>query len=119
MYRDVVVAILFAAFLTFMGFDVVRASSQAEAAITPHAVALACDTSQHHQFDFWLGDWQVLDSSTGKLIGFDRVEKQLKGCAVVENLVFLSDDQWRRPEMGYRVSGISVSVFQEDHWLML
>ena len=50
----------------------------------------ACSTPEHRQFDFWVGDWQVFDYSSGskgKLAGTNRVEKILKGCVVQENWV--------------------------------
>jgi len=77
-----------------------------------------CENPQHHQFDFWIGEWQVFDTATGKLVGFSRIEKQLKGCALVQNIVWLADDEWRRSDLDYRLSGIGVSVVQGDRWSM-
>jgi hypothetical protein len=84
---------------------------------SPKAV-LPCDTPQHHQFDFWLGDWLVYDMATSKLVAFDHVEKQLNGCAVIQRMTWLSD-QFRRPELGYRLSGMSVNVVRDGHWSTL
>src|SRR5947209_6399802 len=72
-------------------------SAKADARAEGKALS-ACDTPVHHQFDFWLGDWQVFDTRTSQLVAFDRIEKQLNGCAVVQNLIWLSD-QFRRPEL--------------------
>ena len=38
-----------------------------------------CDTPQHHQFDFWVGDWQVFEAKSNRLVGYDRVEKHSHG----------------------------------------
>jgi hypothetical protein len=38
-----------------------------------------------HRLDFWLGSWHVYDAASGRLDGTNRVEKILRGCAVLEN----------------------------------
>lgn len=37
----------------------------------------------YRTLDFWLGDWDVLVE--GKKVGTNRIEKMLKGCAIIEN----------------------------------
>src|SRR5277367_4679966 len=44
-----------------------------------------CDRPQHHQLDFWVGDWQVFDGETNQLVALDRVEKHSEGCIIQEN----------------------------------
>src|SRR5688572_16441717 len=83
---------VFASLLFFWGVGAGAETTSPQAQAPGGAVPLPCNAAEYHQFDFWLGDWQVFDHSTGKLIGFDRVERQLMGCAVVQNLVWLSDD---------------------------
>jgi hypothetical protein len=87
-------------------------------ATQPVPTAGACDTPQHHQFDFWVGDWQVFDADTNKLVAFDRVEKHSEGCIVQQNLSFVTD-LYRRPGAKYRLSGISVNRFDGEAWLEL
>jgi hypothetical protein len=77
-----------------------------------------CDDPAHHQFDFWLGEWQVFDATTSKLVAFDRIEAQLNGCAIVQHLTWLTD-QFRRPDLGYRLSGMSVNVEHDGRWTTL
>jgi hypothetical protein len=77
-----------------------------------------CDTPEHHQFDFWVGDWQVFDAKTNELVGFDRVEKHSQGCIVQQNLTMITD-LYRRPGVGYRLAGISVNRFDGENWLEL
>ena len=36
------------------------------------------------QFDFWVGDWAVF-APNGQRLGTNRVEKSLRGCALIEN----------------------------------
>lgn len=54
--------------------------------------AAPCETPEHRQFDFWLGDWNV-HTPDGKLVGANRIEKGYGGCAVHE--------RYRTPS-GYR-----------------
>ena len=75
-----------------------------------------CDSPQHHQFDFWVGDWQVFDAKTNQLVGFDRVEKHSRGCIVQQNLTMITD-LYRRPGVDYRMTGIGVNRFDGASWL--
>jgi len=77
-----------------------------------------CDTPQHHQLDFWVGDWQVFDAETNQLVAFERVEKHSEGCIVQENLTFLTD-MYRRPGVKYRLAGISINRFDGENWLQM
>jgi len=77
-----------------------------------------CDTPQHHQLDFWVGDWQVFDAETNQLVAFERVEKHSEGCIVQENLTFLTD-KYRRPGVKYRLAGIGVNRFDGENWLQM
>ncbi len=77
-----------------------------------------CDTPQHHQLDFWVGDWQVFDAETNQLVAFERVEKHSEGCIVQENLTFLTD-MYRRPGVKYRLAGIGVNRFDGEMWLQM
>ncbi|MGH9788840.1 MAG: hypothetical protein ACRD4U_09090 [Candidatus Acidiferrales bacterium] len=44
----------------------------------------ACDEPEHRAFDFWLGEWDVLNPQ-GHQAGVNRIEKILNGCALLEN----------------------------------
>ena len=37
------------------------------------------------QFDFWIGNWEVFAPNTGQRLGSNRIEKALRGCALLEN----------------------------------
>jgi hypothetical protein len=45
-----------------------------------------CSGEEYHQFDFWIGDWEVLDEA-GTPQGTNRIEQILGGCALQENWV--------------------------------
>lgn len=51
----------------------------AETAVAPDA------DPAFHRLDFWVGNWKVYDAKTGEPDGTNRIEKILRGCAVVEN----------------------------------
>jgi hypothetical protein len=44
----------------------------------------ACEANEYRQFDFWLGNWDVRDT-TDVLTGVSIVSSALGGCAVLEN----------------------------------
>jgi hypothetical protein len=53
---------------------------------TAPAPPVPCDQNPVYQkLDFWLGDWDVFDLKSGAKDGTNRLEKILKGCAVIEN----------------------------------
>jgi hypothetical protein len=46
----------------------------------------ACSGDEYRQFDFWIGDWEVLDED-GTRQGPNRIEVILDGCALEESWV--------------------------------
>jgi hypothetical protein len=63
------------------------------------AAAGPCEASEHRQFDFWLGEWQV-HTPDGKLAGVNRIEREYDGCVLHERYV---------TDRGY--SGESLNVY--------
>ena len=52
----------------------------------PPAVPLGCDSPQSHQFDFWVGQWEVFPAkSPDTKVADSLIEKLYAGCAVREN----------------------------------
>lgn len=45
----------------------------------------SCDTPSHHQFDFWIGEWDVYRPDNNQLVAHSKIEKLYAGCAVREN----------------------------------
>ena len=70
------------------------------------AAAGPCDSPQHHEFDFRVGDWQVFEAKSNRLAGYDRVEKHSHGCIVQQNLTMVTDlyrgPRGRVPDVGHR-----------------
>jgi hypothetical protein len=94
------------------------ASAADRAPLEQTSAPSTCDTPQHHQFDFWVGDWQVFDADTHRLVAIDRVEKHTQGCIIQQNMTFLTD-LYRRPGVKYRLAGISINRFDGDAWLQM
>jgi hypothetical protein len=44
-----------------------------------------CDTPESHQFDFWVGRWEVHPNGADKIIAHSLIEKRYSGCAIREN----------------------------------
>ena len=43
-----------------------------------------CDSPSHRAFDFWVGDWDVVNAA-GKAAGTSHVERVLDGCVIMEH----------------------------------
>ncbi len=48
-------------------------------------VPAGCDTPESHQFDFWVGTWEVHPNGADKIIAHSLIEKKYTGCAIREN----------------------------------
>lgn len=44
----------------------------------------SCDTAEHRQFDFWIGEWDVT-TPDGKTAGQNSITRELKGCVLHEH----------------------------------
>ncbi len=54
--------------------------------VAQYPAPVPCDKNPVYQkLDFWLGDWDVFDLKSGAKDGANRIEKTLKGCAIIEN----------------------------------
>jgi hypothetical protein len=71
----------------------------------PPPSSAACDDSQHHQFDFWVGSWDVYDPK-GHVIAHSLVEP-VYGCGIRENWM-----PFNRPGGG----SLSIYVPADQHW---
>ena len=46
---------------------------------------IGCDTLQSHQWDFWVGKWEVHPNGANVIIAHSLIEKRYSGCAIREN----------------------------------
>ncbi len=51
-----------------------------------------CSGEEYHQFDFWIGEWEVFDPK-GKKVGENKIEKILNGCVLKESWVSASPNR--------------------------
>jgi hypothetical protein len=94
----------FAAFL-LLAASQASTTAPTAAAPTPSAAA-ACDASEFHQFDFWVGKWAVYGPK-GRQVANSLIEK-VYGCGVREN--------WM--PFGNQPGGGSLNIYvpAEKHW---
>lgn len=64
-----------------------------------------CSGSEYHQFDFWVGDWEVLES--GKPVAHVIVDKILDGCVIRE--------RYSEPQ-GYEGQSFNMYDAGQHHW---
>jgi hypothetical protein len=71
--------------LVAIGTPIVAVAQTPPAATAPPAAARQpdCTAPEHHQFDFWLGTWNV--TVAGKPAGTSHIEPVMKGCGVLEH----------------------------------
>jgi hypothetical protein len=62
-----------------------------------------CDSPEYHQFDFWIGDWEVV-APNGIVAGRSHVERIANGCGI--------EEQWTGSAGG---SGRSLNHYGADH----
>jgi len=59
-------------------------SAQAAPSAPPSRAPTKCDDAAHHQFDFWIGNWDVT-TPDGKKAGTNEVISILGGCVIQEH----------------------------------
>lgn len=53
-------------------------------AVAQDSTSCKCCTPKHQQFDFWIGDWEVSDTS-GNIVGKNNIVQLQNNCALQEN----------------------------------
>ena len=67
----------------------VQAQDAAEPESAPNTPAPLCADEPFHQFDFWLGDWDV-STPDGTIAGQNRITSEESGCLIVERWTSVS-----------------------------
>lgn len=44
-----------------------------------------CKAAEYHQFDFWIGSWEVFDPTGKQRVGRSSIEPVLRDCAIAEH----------------------------------
>jgi len=73
---------------------------------SPPAARRTCTAPEFHQFDFWIGTWEVR-TPDGKVAGTNRIEPILDGCVLQEN--------WRGAK-GLQGSSLNMYVPSTKRW---
>jgi len=90
-------------------------SSSATPGVDPRS---PCAGAANHQFDFWIGDWQVIDGKTGLPIAVDHVDALYGHCVIRQRMRF-TGMTYRRPGTPFPLAGISISRFDGQQWLQI
>ena len=51
----------------------------------PPLVPPGCNSPESHQWDFWVGSWEVHPKGADQVIAHSLIEKRYTGCAIREN----------------------------------
>jgi tetratricopeptide (TPR) repeat protein len=62
---------------------------------------------EYRQFDFWIGEWKVVDTKTGSLAGMSSVNLILDNCVVFEN--------WQ-PTSGFAAKSFNIFDSKDKKW---
>ena len=54
-------------------------------AAAPPPIPPGCDSPESHQWDFWVGSWEVRPKGANQVIAHSLIEKRYTGCAIREN----------------------------------
>jgi len=66
-----------------------------------------CADQEHHQFDFWVGKWDVYPTGKDRLVAHSLIESVYGGCGVREN--------WM-PLGGTGGGSLNIYLPEEKHW---
>ncbi|HEY6929405.1 MAG TPA: hypothetical protein VJA66_06995 [Thermoanaerobaculia bacterium] len=95
-----------AAVLVSAGASLWAQKSEKKKAPAPTPEPKPCTAAPYRQFDFWLGDWDVVDSA-GKPAGKNHVVSLFDGCGLQEN--------WESAQ-GARGTSLNVYDAVTGHW---
>lgn len=65
------------------GIAIFLLASNALAATSPK-FGCPAELAEYHQFDFWIGRWEVRDPSGKVVVGHSRIESVANGCGIAE-----------------------------------
>jgi hypothetical protein len=78
----------------------------ASAPQAPTSATVPCATPEFHQFDFWIGEWEVT-TLDGKLAGWNVIQRDLGGCVLTES--------WTGARGG-RGRSLNIYTVSDGHW---
>lgn len=93
-------------------FGTVTFAQESEKLVVP------CAIPYYRELDFIVGDWQVYHQSSGKIAGYDKIGRTLKGCAIQQSWVSL-DDHFSSSYVPFRMNGKSLTAFNGSKWVQM
>ena len=79
-------------------------------------IVVPCAVPFYRELDFIMGDWQVFHNGSGKLAGYDRIGRTLRGCAIQQSWISL-DDHFSSEYVPFRMYGKSLTAFNGSEWV--
>lgn len=70
-----------------------------------------CCSENHRAFDFWIGEWDVVNSKDGSPAGSSIISKEEDGCVIREN--------WTSAKAGYTGTSLNFFNTQTEQWEQL
>ncbi|MBW8243363.1 hypothetical protein K1F50_11170 [Muricauda oceani] len=70
-----------------------------------------CCSEDHRAFDFWIGEWEVVNSQDGSPAGSSSIAKEEDGCVIREN--------WTSANAGYTGTSLNFFNAQTNQWEQL
>lgn len=76
-----------------------------------------CTDAAHRAYDFFIGDWDVADTASGKTVAHSRIEKILGGCAIRETFDQTVGPGGKATE--YHGTSLTALVVRDGQWRQL
>jgi len=70
-----------------------------------------CCSENHRAFDFWIGEWEVVNSQGGTPAGSSVIRREEDGCVIREN--------WTSAKAGYTGTSLNFYNTQTNEWEQL
>ena len=106
------------AFLTVISIVISLWSSSPVLAQRSGDLVVPCAVPFYRELYFIVGDWMVYEKSSGTLVGFDRIGRTLKGCAIQQSWISLND-HFSSNFVPFRMYGKSLTAFNGTNWVQM
>lgn len=70
-----------------------------------------CCSENHRAFDFWVGEWEVVNSNNGKPAGMSIISREEEGCVIRKN--------WTSANTGYTGTSLNFYNAETQQWEQL
>lgn len=70
-----------------------------------------CCSEDQKAFDFWIGNWEVVNAANGKPAGTSKISREEAGCVIREN--------WTSATVGYTGTSLNFYNAKDEKWEQL